>query len=289
MLKKKKKDLDTGRTKTKLRFDEYTTEQAEKDEAELSSRGNYGKIGPGKNVIRVLPARPGESWKLKFYKHFVDVNGQAVAIICPFLQTKGKRKCKICRKIKTLQESGDPTDMAKAERIQAQVKVKIWAIDRNDEEAGPKEYELSPGVAKKLTDFRKVDGVDFTHPKKGCDITIIKTGAGRTGTKYKPSASRDTTPLHEDHEVMAEWINNLEPLKVNLESDEDIDARLRGEDPRENRDKRRGKSALDDDEDDESLGDDDLIEDDEDDDEPPARKKKKKARVEDDDDEEIDF
>lgn len=274
---------------SKLKFEDYTVEDAEKEEGELSS-GQYGKIRSGLNVLRILPAREGEKWKLVFYKHFVDVPGVGtVGFVCPFYQTKGKRKCKTCDRVKKLQD-GTKVDQAKADRIRAQRKVKFNAIDRKDEDAGPKEYEVGTGIDRALIEIRKVDGVNFQHPIKGCDIKILKTGEGRKGTRYKTTAARETTPLHEDEKVMQEWIENQPELKVRLEDDEDIEARLRGEDPRDRDDRRSSKrKSRDEDEDDEEMDDDDLDdqdEDDEDDEDDRRSKKKKKRRDEDEDEDE---
>lgn len=270
---------------SKLKFEDYTVEDAEKEESELST-GQYGKIKSGLNVLRILPAREGEKWKLVFYKHFVDVAGVGtVGFICPFHQTKGKRKCKTCDKVKRLQE-GSKVDAAKADRIRAQRKVMFNAVDRKDEDAGPKTYEVGTGIDRALIEIRKVDGVNFQHPFKGCDIKILKTGEGRKNTRYKTSAARETTPLHEDEKVMQDWIDNQPTLKVRLEDDEDIEARLRGEDPRDrDRDDRRGSKRRSRDEDDEDeMDDDDLDDQDEEDEDEKPKKGKKRSRDDDDDD-----
>jgi len=278
---------------SKLKFEDYTVEDAEKEEAEAGSAGKYGKIQPGINRLRILPAREGEKWKVAFYKHFVDVPGVGtVSFICPFHQTKGKRKCRTCLKAKKLEATGDKTDAAKAERLRVQRKVMFNAVNRKDEDSGPKTYEVGRGIEKDLFDIRKVDDVNFQHPTKGCDIIINKTGQGRNLTRYKTKAARDTTPLHEDASVMQDWIMNQPELKVRIESDEDIDAKLRGEDPRDRRDSRRGRDKDkddDDDDDDEEMDDDDLKDQDDEDEDRSSKKKRRSRDDEDDEDEEIEF
>lgn len=288
MKKSKEKDKDNEKRKParagSLRFEDYTAEDAEKEEAEIGS-GRYGKIRPGANRLRILPARPGEKWKEVIYKHFVDIVGAGtVSFTCPMMTTKGKRKCKTCAKVKKLQDSKDKRDNAKADRMRAQRKVMFNAVDRKDEDSGPKTYEVGTGIDKDLIEIRKFQGINFQHPTDGCDVIVVKTGTKRNDTRYKTSAARDTTPLHEDEDVMQEWIENQPSLVVKLEDDEDIEAKLRGEDPRERRDRKRGRNRDEDDEEDESLDDDDLDDQDEDD----RRSSKKKSKRRDDDDEDED-
>lgn len=292
----------TKKKESSLKFQDYSYEQAEKDESQLSN-SSFGKIQSGTNTLRILPAREGEDWKLIEYKHFVPIGAQNKAIfVCPFHQTKGKRSCKTCKEAKVLQNSSSKADIASAKDLEYQKRIKLNAVDRNNEEDGPKTYDLSPGVYKELIGFRKFEGVNFTHPTEGCDVIIIRKGEGRNKTRYTVKLARENSPLHASKKVMREWIENQPELKAFIESDEDIEMRLNGEDPRDKDDrrggpKRGGKSSKSrDDDDDDSLDDDDF-DDQEDDDEDDSSSRRKSAsktssrrptKDEDDDDEDSD-
>jgi len=241
-----------------LEFEEYTPADAQKDRSEQQSQsgsGRYVKIQAGKNTFRILPARPGERWKRVFWKHFIDVPGAGtVSFFCPRLETKGQRKCKACEREQKLRASGNPLDEKQADRYKPVRKVVCNAVDRKNEEAGPAIFEYGTGIDRDLTEMRDVEDVDFTHPMNGSDILFFKTGQGRSNTRYKVKEGPQG-PLHEDTNVMRDWIANQPDLRqfVRLESDDDIDARLRGEDPRDRRDNDRRSSRRGVVEDDEEL------------------------------------
>lgn len=273
--KKKKKSLkttDSDRVERVLRdegleFEDYTTEQAEKDAAE-QQKGKYANLVSGKNMLRIVPARKGESWKKPFYKHFVTTPGGGKAVFfCPKMHTNGKRKCPTCADNARLYATGDARDKARADKQSAQRKCAVNAVDRKNEDAGPKTYELSPGIEKTLTNWRKIDDINFMHPEDGIDVWITKTGEGKEGTRYDTKTNpKGCTPLHKSVKVMRDWIENQPDLEkhVRLESDEDIAARLRGEDPSEGRGKGK-KSRSRDDDDEEELDVEDADEEDDED------------------------
>jgi len=221
-----------------LEFEEYTQADAARDEAERQAAGGrFLKIVVGRNEFRILPARPGERWKRVYWRHFVDLPGGGIAsFVCPRMETKGARQCKACTREKKLRASGNPLDEKQADRYKPQRKVLCNAINRKNEDVGPASLEYGTGIDKDLTEMREVEDVDFTHPLHGSDIVILKTGHGRSQTRYKVKEGKHR-PLHEDVNVMRDWIANQADLSqyVKLEDDEAIEARLRGEDPRDSR------------------------------------------------------
>lgn len=231
-----------------LEFEEYTAEDAQKDKAEQqaqSGSGRYIKVQPGKNTFRILPARPGEKWKRVFWKHFIDVPGAGtVSFYCPRMETRGQRKCRACERERKLRASGNPLDEKLADRHKPTRKVVCNAVDRRNEEAGPALLEYGTGIDRDLTEMRDVEDVNFTHPLHGSDILIFKTGQGRSQTRYKVKEGKQG-PLHEDINVARDWIANQPDLRqfVKLESDEEIEAKLNGEDPRDRRDDSRSRRS----------------------------------------------
>jgi len=275
MVKAKKKKTGAG---PGLQYQGYTKDDAEKDAEELerSRNSRYIRIRPGKNVFRVVPARPGGKWKRVTYRHFVDVPGVGtVSFTCPRYETKGKRKCESCDDERKLRATNDKVDAKRADRIQAQRKVLINVVDRNDEEAGPRVLEVGRGIDKDMVEMKKFEDVDFVDPIKGSDLIIVKTGEGRQGTRYKTKEGKECK-LHASRAVMQDWIDTAVDLDsvVELDSDEDIAAKLRGEfsrdrDDSDRKNSRRKKPADEDDDEDDLdayASDDDDEEDDEDED-----------------------
>ncbi len=262
------KKSDTG-----LQYQSYTQEDAEQDhaESEAARPSKYLKIKPGKNVFRIVPGRPGKPWKRVSYKHFVDLPGGAgiASFTCPRYETKGKRKCKTCQDERKLRATGNKVDARRANRISAQRKVYMNAIDRRNEDAGPQSLEVGRGIENDMIELRRVEDVDFVDPMNGVDILIFKTGEGRDGTRYKVKEAKTSTPLHASRAVMKDWIESAPDLDsyVDLEDDDAIAAKLRGEKPdrdSDDRSSRRGKSK---DEDEEDIDEVDLDDNDEDEDE----------------------
>lgn len=221
-------------------YQDYSSEDAEKD-AEGMSSGSIAKLKPGVNKLRIVPGMPGKSWKRVVYRHFVDVPGGGVAaFVCPRHETRGKRGCSTCDRAAKLDRTGDPVDERLAFRIRAQRKVMFNAVSRDNVDAGPRTYEVGVGIERELTDMRRLEDVNFVNPEGGSDIVIIKKGE-QLKTRYKVKEG-DQCRLHESGKVMREWITNQPDLEahVQLESDEEIEAKLRGEDRRGDDDDRRG-------------------------------------------------
>lgn len=259
-------------------FDLDEADEAEKDLKASGGSNAFLKIEVGKTKLRFIPPLPGKKWRRVSHVHYVDVPGSGRAsFVCPRLESK--RPCRLCTQANKLLATGNEIDERKGKKLLPQRRCYASVLDRNDPESGARVYAFGRMVEQQLIEIRKDEdeGGDFVNPVDGIDITIIRKGTGATDTRYTVRPGKRGSLL-EDAKEMSELIATQPNLEkwCKAPSDEEIDAILKGEDPRE---ARRNAREKEDDEDDD---------DDDDDDAPPARrpapagKAKPKRRVEDD-------
>lgn len=259
-----------------VKYGDFTEDDAEEDLKELERSGGGGvflKAGQGKTVIRVIPPRPGKSWKRTTHVHYVDVPGAGrVSFTCP--KKEAKQFCIVCKRISQLLATGEQRDEKKARDLQPKRRSFCNAIDRANPLDGPRVFPFGKQIERQLIEMRKDPdlGGNFVDPVKGVDVAIIAKGTGMS-TEYKVVAANKgkVCPLSADRAEMDEWIqnqHNLDKFAEVLDADE-IEALLKGEKP-EGNGRKRGKS------------------DDEEDEKPSSKKRSSKSIDEEIEDAEVD-
>lgn len=212
----------------------FALEEAQEDKNKYTKTDNeinYLKFKPGDNVIRVLPARNGEKPFAKVYQHFVKTPKGTVSFRCP--RVAEGRPCLVCEKSSTLKASSNEDERDLGYDMAAKLRVYCNVIDRSEPEKGVQVASFGKQIYAQLSSIRddKVAGGDFTHPLKGFDLSIQKSGSGKNGTSYIVKAARDNTSLLDTEEEMVATLDSQPNLDENFNrvlSDEDIRLRLSG-------------------------------------------------------------
>lgn len=203
-----------------VKYGDFSLEDADKELEELSKLGGdkeYMKLPVGRNVVRVLPPRPGEKVLKRVMEHFIRVAGanRPVIFSCPQARQDRKDRCPACERAARLRASGNPQDREAAYDMSAKLRVYLNVIDRKNPGAGPQILPVGKQIYEQLLTIRKDEdaGGNYIDPENGFDIVIERVGTGKNDTTYTVNPSRKTTPLHTDSEVASSWIEN----QANLE------------------------------------------------------------------------
>ncbi len=281
-----KKNADAGETdmakseeKNLEKYGAWTPEDAAEDreDMEKGGEGNRFSFNKGVNLIRLAPGKPGKKPHRRIWQHFVNWGETKTGFICSRQQFK--KACYTCRKVEELKASKNKSDRKAGEDMFAGRKW-IWnVLDRGAPDLGFRPAIFGKSIQESLQDLHEEEG-DMTHPLKGYDIRVRKTGEGMK-TKYRVKEG-DACPISDDASQMTEWLETMPDLDAIVagmvmsdeeqeeifDQDRDDDDDDEDERPRGKRSKRGGgkrtaeKDALDDDDEDEDA---DI--DDEDDDE----------------------
>jgi len=230
-------------------FDGFGSKAAGKAAAALK-KTNYLKLGPGRHIIRILPARKGATSPFsEVYQHMIKPpGGKMFSINCP--QKASGAHCPVCAKVEELRNSDIEADKALAKDMAAKLQVSCNAIVRKPEGEGdigllrlPRGvYEeilalgKHPDVLAEYEDEEDENGdpleyVDLTHPTKGFDIRIEKSGTGLT-TKYKVEVvgRSHNTPALKDIARLKEVLKGMTDLDTlaKIMSETEINLALTG-------------------------------------------------------------
>lgn len=229
------------------KFGTFEIEGAEEALSE-ASKGSADRWKPqtGQNAVRFLPPMVGKKSPFSVqYQHWItNAEGKRVPMNCARMMAK--QPCACCEKMDRLQKTGNAADFDAAELLKPKLSVSANLIDRDNMLKGVQVYSFGKSVLDQLVKIRKDPrgGGDFTDPDDGFDILIDKSGSGMK-TEYRVTAARDTTPLHDDPEGAAEWLNHQFDLDryLTVPSYDEQLAMLGGEAPRQSRDMGRVNSA----------------------------------------------
>lgn len=173
---------------------------AEEKELEKSGGGDFLKLVLGKNVLRFLPPKLGQSTPfIIVWQHYIKKPGASgnISFACPRAHLKAA--CPVCDHADALGKTGSPADREAAYQLRAKIRVFANVIERGEggAEKGPQILAYGKKVHEQLLQLRKdVDaGGDFTDPINGFDITIERTGTGKDDTTYAVRPARNNTPL----------------------------------------------------------------------------------------------
>lgn len=155
----------------------------------------------GLNVIRFLPPTFGDetSYVYEIHAHY-DIGPDHGAYICE--QKMFNKPCAVCEDRGKFSEA-EQKDLRPRKRYLA------WVIDRSEERAGPKLWDLSPSMDKDISAqcldrHGKITLID--DPENGHDVEFMRSGT-RLDTDYTGhKIDRDPSPLHDDERLQDRWM-----------------------------------------------------------------------------------
>lgn len=256
------------------------------------------KVEKGDHTFRPLPPtfakteklekKYGNHWGLKIIVHR-NVGPKDQTYLC--LDAMKAEECPICEFAKELEADGENED---AYQLRQQSLYLAWAIDREDESAGPQvwmvPWTLDRDIGLLCKDKKTNEVLLIDHPDEGYDVDFRREGKG-LGTKYAGvRVARDESPIHENAKKQAKWLAFIDenPLTavLNFFEADYLEKQVKatgGHSDDERSSKKRGSSkrGKDDDDDDKKSSKKRSSKDDDDDDKP---KGKSRRRSNDDDD-----
>ena len=166
--------------------------------------GNF-KAKVGDNFIRVMPAKnEDEDYAMDLNIHY-NIGSDNSAFLCLERNDQdGKTSaCPICEERRDLEKLGEDKEYIK--KLFPDKRTLFCILDRDDERKGVQLYDAPKKtvgdvideccVIKKTNEF-----IDITSEKDGYDITIVRVGTSKTGTKYKSViADRDSSEIDYDN------------------------------------------------------------------------------------------
>lgn len=311
----------------------------EETQAEVKDRtsGNKFKLDEGTNVIRILPSyRAVQKDSYTKYKPFLEylvhknVGPKKSIVRCGKDVVTKEGECWLCDEIVERYAASGKQEKRAVAKTLAPAKQFFMNIARWDKKTdslrGPLKFYVPGGdgatsLAVKLLGVISGMGTSkqVDHPKKGCNISITRTGTGQFDTRYG-----SPIPDDESSQVPKSILRKIEPWstlipgydentqrslfygeevqamsrrsKIQEEEDDDMPMKKKKKMKDEDEDVKKKKKKLKDEDEDEEEEDDDEDEDEDEDDEDdeddePKKKKKnksKKSSDDDDDDEEED-
>jgi len=161
---------------------------------------SFAKRPPaGRSVWRFLPAIKGTGGN-PFYPVWVHIvknqSGEIVASgLCP--SKMGTGNCVVCPEVSRLKRTGLKEDKDRADDMRAQFDIYANAVNLEEDDPKVIVLRVPQGVYKTLAGLLKdgVAGGDFTHPDKGYNIVITKTGSGRNDTEYDAVPARNSSAI----------------------------------------------------------------------------------------------
>jgi hypothetical protein len=219
------------------KWGDYDLDAAAEEKEALAKEGSAGfmKLEVGKNIARIFPPAPGRKTPfLVVYQHYVDLpDGGRYSFPCPRMMAK--RQCPVCSEAATLARSKNSADNQRARDLAPKRRVFAVVLNRKDESAGPQILGFGKTIHEALVALRQDEdmGGNYTHPIKGIDVVIERTGNGKFDTKYTVNLARKPRPIVNDAALMdqlREQMPDLTRLALVPDNDE-IEAKLNGEEP----------------------------------------------------------
>lgn len=242
----------------------------------------------GQHTVRILPPTwdGAEHYGYDVWAHY-NVGPDGGAYLC--LQKMNNEHCPICTdRARAIKENDEELEMA----LKPRQRVACWAIDRDNERDGPMlwllPWTLDREIVQQSQDKKTREYYNLDSPDEGYDVSFERQGKGQTTKYIGVQLDRRSSPLSDDDETVAEWLEFVQknPVPDQLVfQDEDKLADLVGDGlsaPKASRDKVKGKDKDDDrprrkrdDDDDDDKHKPRRSRDDDDDDRKPSRKGKK--------------
>ena len=164
--------------------------------------------------IRILPTKDGSSPFVEVWYHEIQVNGQWVKLYDP--EKNDNERSPLTEVYNELIATGKKEDKDLAGQYRSRLFYIVKVIDRDNEQDGVKFWRFKhnykqEGIFDKIIPIYKAKG-DVADPDKGRDLilelTKAKTPKGAFYTVIQTVMYDDPTPVHEDEDVMADWVGN---------------------------------------------------------------------------------
>lgn len=173
-------------------------------------KDKYNTFNPkeGDHRVRILPPTwdDAEHFGHDIYVHF-GIGPDNQSYLC-HEKMRGEQD-PIDEERRRAQNDGD-SEYAK--ELSAKQRVAVWVIDRDNEEEGPMVWSMpwtvDRDIADLMCDRRTGEIFEIDNPEEGYDVDIKRHGSGKQ-TRYTVQIARRATPLHDDPEVMEEWLNYI--------------------------------------------------------------------------------
>lgn len=158
-----------------------------------AGRGLWWTPAEGKNVVRIMPSWQGPSglWYAEIVTHYdVGPNKKSVACLKCFDQ-----ECPVCHVLEQLCSSNKATDQTLASRMMGNKIYYVNAGVPNKPDGVVKPWRMGEKFFLDiLSIYTNGEYGDFTHPKRGYDITFVRKGTGLQ-TRYSNILPTRPRPL----------------------------------------------------------------------------------------------
>lgn len=168
------------------------------------------KPAQGTNILRIVKDPDADYYGEPIWVHSY-VGTKNSTYLCPKKMGKSK-ECPICDMADEAARAGD-----KDERYQLEAKERViaYVLDRQDEKAGLKVWDMSWTMDRDVADacvIKKTGkAIDITHPDAGYDLSFTRTGTTKNNTRYgSPQIDRESTPLSENQRQADAWIDEVQ-------------------------------------------------------------------------------
>lgn len=224
----------------------YPTDEdkLQKKLAEIGS-GDFFKPKEGKNTVRILPPWSKEGvWYKETVMHygFKTEGGKEKGFACLKMFDKD---CPICDKVESLKQEG-AEGKELADRIRPRMKYYANVLDYKTGKVMIWGFSAKT-LGTLLSYSADQDYGDISHPEKGFDVIIERTGTGKNDTRYDIRCRPKPSALPDDID-WAEQMNDLD-TEVAEEPDEDKLEEALERFGGETKEERSGRRKKDDDED----------------------------------------
>jgi hypothetical protein len=215
------------------------------------------KVKEGEHTFRILPytwddtKKWGDHWAVEIFVHG-NVGPENNQYLC--LRKMLGKHCPVCEKQRELEKAGEDDD---AKEIRIQNKWVCWAIDRDNEKAGPLvwsvPFTLNRELCLRSEDKRSGSVLLIDDPEEGYDVSFIRDGSGLKTRYNRVDVARESSPLSESVKQRKAWLEfvneNPVPEVLNYYQAEYIDNVLNGNQEETDKDlDRKASRSRDDDE-----------------------------------------
>lgn len=170
------------------------------------------KVKEGENYLRILPdswpdadvEKWGSWWNIDIYLHY-GVGADNATYLC--LDKMKGEPCPVCEARSSAIDDEEDSQLRPSWRGLA------WAIDRDDEKAGPQVFSIPVTLFREINE-RSVDKktkglIRIDHPDEGYDISFTRKG-NDIRTKYSAvEVDRDPRPIHDDEDIQNRWLDYI--------------------------------------------------------------------------------
>jgi hypothetical protein len=201
-------------------YDDEVAKEEVRQAKEENTRDSFASPDKeGAHHYRILPPFPGEKGLfIRAYRHFIEWPGmkEQIRTNCPRIPTRGQQPCPFCKKGFELYNSEEEGIKKIGKDMLPRMTVFCRAIDRAEPSKGVQVLRLSKTVFDALQEIRNdpEDPTNFADVNNGYDVRVTREGTGRFDTEYKVKLAKKSTPLTEDPEEAAKWLEQAQAIDL---------------------------------------------------------------------------